>query len=124
MDKTSMFTIISTKKSGTKVRHSVKPLQIIWNKFSQWDSRNTVHLDDLSRNFALNLSNGLKVSAYYRKKSKGKRDVELAGLSNYLTRLANEVNDFTKVNFSKWKEVLAGDADMIAYDEKEDNKSS
>lgn len=121
MDKTSMFTIISTKKSGTKVKHSVKPLQIIWNKFPQWDSRNTVHLDDLSRNFALNLSNGLKVTAYYRKKTKGKRDVELAGLSNYLTRLAKEVNDFTKVNFCKWTEVLAGDVDLIADNEKEDD---
>eukprot|EP00553_Chaetoceros_curvisetus_P004502 CAMPEP_0204614172 /NCGR_PEP_ID=MMETSP0717-20131115/1963_1 /ASSEMBLY_ACC=CAM_ASM_000666 /TAXON_ID=230516 /ORGANISM="Chaetoceros curvisetus" /LENGTH=396 /DNA_ID=CAMNT_0051626781 /DNA_START=63 /DNA_END=1253 /DNA_ORIENTATION=- len=109
LDKTSMFAITSTKRDGTKVKHSVKPLQIIWNKFpNQWGSHNTVHLDDLSRNFALNLDNGLKVTAYYRKKSRGKRDVELVGLSDYLTRLANEVSDFTKVKFSRWMDVLNG----------------
>jgi hypothetical protein len=44
--------------------HQVKPLQIIWSKFPQWSCANTVHLDDLSRNFALNPGCGLKVGHY------------------------------------------------------------
>jgi len=56
MDKTSMFAITSTKRDGKQVKHAVKPLQIIWNKFPIWGPHNTVHLDDLSRNFALNVS--------------------------------------------------------------------
>jgi ubiquitin-like domain-containing CTD phosphatase 1 len=36
LDKTSMFKIVSCKRSGKKVEHSVKPLQIIWSKVSEW----------------------------------------------------------------------------------------
>lgn len=61
LDKTSMFTIESTKRNGSKVKHHVKPLKIIWSRFAgRWGSHNTVHIDDLSRNFALNLGSGLK----------------------------------------------------------------
>ena len=67
-----MFAITSMKRNGQKIKHYVKPLQIIWSKFpNKWNASNTIHLDDLSRNFALNLDNGLKVTAYYRKKRKG-----------------------------------------------------
>merc|ERR1712226_753271 len=64
LDKTSMFTVKSTRRNGTSVEHHVKPLQIIWSKLPEFDSTNTVHIDDLSRNFALNLSSGIQVSAY------------------------------------------------------------
>lgn len=118
LDKTSMFAITSTKRTGQKIKHYVKPLQIIWSKFPNvWDASNTIHLDDLSRNFALNLDNGLKVSGYYRKKKKngrpsrsstGKNDVELIGLIGYCTKLAKEVDDFRNVEFKYWKDVVNG----------------
>jgi ubiquitin-like domain-containing CTD phosphatase 1 len=116
LDKTSMFAITSTSsKSGRKVKHYVKPLQIIWNKFPKvWGPHNTVHLDDLSRNFALNPENGLKVTAFYRKKKAGKRDVELVGLSNYLERLAVEVKDFTTIKMKYWQDVISGKKALIA----------
>lgn len=41
LDKTSMFKIVSSKRDGRKVEHSVKPLQIIWSKFPHWNSTNT-----------------------------------------------------------------------------------
>jgi ubiquitin-like domain-containing CTD phosphatase 1 len=121
LDKTSMFAITSTRRNGQKVKHYVKPLQIIWSKFPKtWDASNTVHLDDLSRNFALNLDNGLKVSAYYRKKKKnsrntstGNRDVELIGLIGYCGKLAREVDDFRDVDFKYWKDVVNGTKDLI-----------
>jgi len=117
LDKTSMFAITSKKRDGTKVKHYVKPLQIIWTKFpGRWGKHNTVHLDDLSRNFALNLENGLKVSGYYRKKggaTNGKRDVELVGLAQYLTQLAVQVKDFTKVTFRYWTDVLSGKRKLL-----------
>ena len=106
LDKTSMFGITSTSRGGKRVKHSVKPLQIIWNKFPNWGPHNTVHLDDLSRNFALNLENSLKVMAYYRKKKSGKKDAELVGLATYLDKLSNEVDDFTKVKFKDWIDVI------------------
>lgn len=117
LDKTSMFAITSKKRDGTKVKHYVKPLQIIWTKFpDRWGKHNTVHLDDLSRNFALNLENGLKVTAYYRKRggvAGGKRDVELVGLTRYLEQLAVQVKDFTTVPFRYWMDVLSGKRKLV-----------
>jgi len=114
LDKTSMFSITSSKRDGKKVKHFVKPLEIIWNKFrNRWGDHNTVHLDDLSRNFALNLHNGLKVRAYHRKKgSKAKKDRELFGLARYLEELALKVKDFKSVDFSGWENVANGSVSM------------
>ena len=115
LDKTSMFAVTSTSRSGRKVKHYVKPLQIIWNKFPHfWGPHNTVHLDDLSRNFALNPGNGLKVTAFYRKKKSGKNDIELVGLASYLEKLAMEVKDFTTVNLKYWQDVLSGKKKLLS----------
>ena len=112
LDKTSMFTITSTKRDGTSIQHHVKPLQIIWSKFEgRWGSHNTVHLDDLSRNFALNLGSGLKCTAYYRKKNK--RDNELLGLGRYLEQLGRANVSYEKIDFSKWMDVIQGNCQLI-----------
>ena len=128
LDKTSMFTVVSTKRDGSSVKHHVKPLQIIWSKFAdRWGPTNTVHLDDLSRNFALNLESGLKCTAYHRKKNK--RDNELLGLARYLVQLAQANVDFQKVNFSKWLDVVQGNVPLVATtcsdeDGKQDKKEA
>ena len=123
LDKTSMFSVTSKKRDGTKVKHHVKPLQIIWSKFMRWGVHNTVHLDDLSRNFALNLGSGLKVTPYYRKKSSGKKDVELQLLATYLEKVAVESENFEDVNFEKWMDVMNGKRPLIEED-KEVKKNS
>ena len=122
LDKTSMFTIVSTKRDGSSVRHHVKPLEIIWRKFAQqWGPHNTVHIDDLSRNFALNLGNGLKCSAFFRKKSKSRRDTELLGLSHYLVQLAQTPGvNFEKVDFSHWMDVVSGKKKIQVQDDDAD----
>ena len=112
LDKTSMFAIESTRqRDGTVFKHHVKPLRIIWNRFAdRWHIDNTVHLDDLARNFALNPDAGLKVTAFYRSKSKAKRDTELLGLSKYLVELARQSPDrFASIDFAKWQDVVTGD---------------
>ena len=49
------------------VKISVKPLQLVWNKLRDgeadagtWGPHNTVQIDDLSRNFAMNPQSGLR----------------------------------------------------------------
>mmetsp|Transcript_6309 Transcript_6309/g.11218 ORF Transcript_6309/g.11218 Transcript_6309/m.11218 type:complete len:422 (-) Transcript_6309:188-1453(-) len=114
LDKTSMFAVTSTKRDGSKFNHHVKPMQIIWSKFPNlWGSHNSVHVDDLTRNFALNLSTGLKVTAYYRKKNKKKRDAELLGLARYLEGLAQTVSNFDDVDFSQWMDVVSGKRPLL-----------
>jgi len=120
LDKTSMFQIVSTNKSGKSLTHYVKPLQIIWSKFPQWSSKNTVHLDDLKRNFALNMSSGLKCTGYYRKKRKkrnsagGVNDTELLGLGRFCELLATtEVKDnFDDVDFDCWHDYVSGKREL------------
>lgn len=112
LDKTSMFTIKSTKRDGSSLVHHVKPLQLIWTKFPQWGSHNTVHVDDLSRNFALNFRSGLKCKAYFRKKSSARRDVELLGLGRYLELLALSGLGFDLVDHGDWEEVVRGKAQL------------
>ena len=108
LDKTSMFTVKSIRRGGSSVVHHVKPLQIIWSKFPRWGSHNTVHIDDLSRNFALNLGSGIKCTGYFRKKSKARRDTELLGLSKYLEQLAQAKVNFEDVDFDVWADVVSG----------------
>ena len=112
LDKTSMFTIKSTKRDGSSLVHHVKPLQLIWTKFPQWGTHNTVHIDDLSRNFALNLKSGLKCKAYFRKKSSARRDVELLGLGRYLEMLATSGLGFDQVDHGDWEDVVRGKAQL------------
>jgi ubiquitin-like domain-containing CTD phosphatase 1 len=113
LDKTSMFTVKSTKRNGSSVVHHVKPLQIIWTKFPRWGSHNTVHVDDLSRNFALNLGSGLKVSGFYRKKSSARRDTELHGLTKYLEEVASADVSFDEISFQVWPDVVAGKRELV-----------
>lgn len=116
LDKTSMFTVKSTKRDGSSYVHHVKPLQLIWTKFPQWGSHNTVHVDDLSRNFALNLTCGLRVTAYHRKKSASARDTELLGLKRYLEQLAKSKLSFDDIDFDYWLDVVNGKRSLTGKD--------
>jgi len=64
LDRTCMFSI-NDEREGKPFKHEVKAMQLIWNHFpGQYSAKNTIHLDDLSRNFALSPNNGLRVHAY------------------------------------------------------------
>jgi hypothetical protein len=82
----------------------------------------TILQDDLSRNFALNLTSGVKVKAYYRKKSSARRDAELLGLSRYFVELAQSGINFDQVNFNDWQDVVSGKKKMIQDENMEDAK--
>ncbi|OSD08539.1 HAD subfamily IIID h [Trametes coccinea BRFM310] len=106
LDKTCMFTVFS-KKDGQPYKHSVKALQIIWNHFPQFGPSNTIHIDDLGRNFALNPGEGLKISAFKNAHTDAARaDRELFKVARYLLHLANTHPDFRKAKHSKWKDVV------------------
>ena len=118
-----MFQITSVrKKDGKKVRHCVKPLRIIWDQFDgRWGEHNTVHLDDLERNFALNAGCGLRVSPF-RRGRRGRGDVELLGLARYLEELARNVEDFREVNFWSWMDVVTGKKGILDNAKKKKEK--
>lgn len=99
IDRTPMFRIHS--KVGV---HEVKALEFIWRRWPDvYGRHNTIHIDDLSRNFAMNPRNGLKIKAY---KDSPNFDTEFIALRRYLLQLAHpSVTDFTKYEHmhNAWK---------------------
>lgn len=105
LDKTCMFTVFS-ERNGKPYSHHVKPLQIIWNKFPQFSAKNTVHVDDLSRNFALNPDEGLKIHAFkHAHAEQAQADRELEKLARYMVYIAS-LDDFRTVKHKDWKRTL------------------
>lgn len=94
-----MFTVFTTR-SGQPFKHSVKALKIIWKKFPQyWGPQNTIHIDDLSRNFALNPGSGLKISAFKDAHTpRAAQDRELDRLGGYLVFIARTGGDFRELD--------------------------
>ncbi|EJD02204.1 HAD IIID h [Fomitiporia mediterranea MF3/22] len=104
LDKTSMFKVFSVR-NGQQFPHHVKPLKIIWNLFPQYNASNTIHVDDLGRNFALNPGEGLKISAFKDAHTpRALEDRELEKLARYMVHIAS-VPDLTTVNHKDWKKV-------------------
>ncbi|KAJ7256467.1 HAD subfamily IIID h [Mycena haematopus] len=105
LDKTPMFTVFS-ERDGKPWTHSVKALQIIWNHFPQFNATNTIHVDDLSRNFALNPKEGLKISAFKGAQTpEAFADRELDKLGRYMLHIA-DVEDFRTLSHKDWKTVV------------------
>ncbi|RUS15143.1 HAD-like domain-containing protein [Endogone sp. FLAS-F59071] len=102
LDITSMISI-TTRRDGKDYRHQVKPLDLIWTKYPErYSAANTIHVDDLSRNFALNPDSGLKISAFKNAPVSRQTDRELFFVARYLLLIA-EVPDFKSLNHKKWK---------------------
>ncbi|KAH9977387.1 HAD-like domain-containing protein [Lactifluus volemus] len=105
LDKTPMFTVFS-KRDGKSYSHHVKPLQIIWNHFPQYNGKNTIHVDDLGRNFALNPRQGLKISAFKDAHTpRAMADRELDDLAKYLLHVAT-IDDMETLNHKDWKRIV------------------
>ena len=142
-----MFSItnMARKKDGEPVKHEVKALEIIWAKFPKFYSAksrsclserlimstshpahaDTIHVDDLSRNFAMNPQSvsfagwpqynlqaplnkilrkqGLKISAFKNAPASRATDRELFPLAKYLLQIS-QVEDFRTLNHKKWKQ--------------------
>ncbi|ORX85499.1 HAD-superfamily subfamily IIID h [Basidiobolus meristosporus CBS 931.73] len=103
IDISCMFSITTRRPDGTPFKHQVKALDIIWSKFpDQFSAENTIHIDDLGRNFAMNPASGLKISAFKNGPVSRATDRELYPLAKYLI-LISEIKDFRKLNHKKWK---------------------
>ncbi|KNE70129.1 HAD hydrolase, family IIID [Allomyces macrogynus ATCC 38327] len=86
--------------------HPVKPLAVIWARFpGVYTARNSLHVDDVRRNFVLNPRNGIKVVPWYvGKTSKGAvKDTECTRVAQYLLHVAEHVEDVTSVDHSRWR---------------------
>eukprot|EP00397_Hematodinium_sp_SG-2012_P016013 GEMP01016323.1.p1 GENE.GEMP01016323.1~~GEMP01016323.1.p1 ORF type:complete len:325 (+),score=36.86 GEMP01016323.1:179-1153(+) len=101
LDQSSMFTVRAARRGSSEERtHQVKALEIIWRLCPMFGPHNTLHVDDLSRNFAMNPKNGIKVRAFRRRH---RSDTELKQLTAYLKHCAN-LADLTQLDHTRWRD--------------------
>ncbi|KAK0549093.1 hypothetical protein OC846_004204 [Tilletia horrida] len=103
LDRTPMFHIRSSARGKDKEWRGphCKPLELIWRRWPKiYGPHNTIHIDDLSRNFSMNPGNGLKIKAY---KNSPSMDTELIALARYLLRCARTGKPLDQ-GHSDWKE--------------------
>jgi len=106
LDQTFMVKVTTKEKDGKERTHEVKPLEVIWIKYPQYFSpRNTLHVDDLGRNFILNAQNGLKIKAFKHSLETRHSDMELYYLAQYLDRIG-DLDDLSALNHQKWKSYM------------------
>eukprot|EP01027_Heterolobosea_sp_BB2_P016360 GEZU01023305.1.p1 GENE.GEZU01023305.1~~GEZU01023305.1.p1 ORF type:complete len:268 (-),score=93.56 GEZU01023305.1:247-1050(-) len=106
MDRTTMFSITTKDDHGQPKTHEVKALQIIWEKVPEfYNSKNTIHIDDLGRNFAMNPQNGLKIKAFKNAPTTRDNDRELYYLAKYLKHIA-KLDDLSTLKHKDWKKVV------------------
>jgi len=111
MDRTSMFSVTS-QRGMKKKTHEVKALEIIWRKYpGKFSDKNTIHIDDLRRNFIMNPQSGLKISAFRNAPVTRATDRELYALEKYLKIIAREEDDFSKLEHNDWKDYVRNHED-------------
>lgn len=94
-----------TVKRKTYVQ-DIKPLSLLWTKFPDtFNPSNTIHIDDISENFALNPKNGLRIDPFKDALSYRQSDKELFYLTQYLIMIAS-LPSFDHLDHSKWKDYI------------------
>ena len=98
LDSSAMITIHCPKRGVVEV----KPLAVIWGKYKQYSSKNTIMFDDIRRNFLMNPKSGLRIRPFSQAHQNRATDTELLKLSSYLKNIASK-EDFNKLNHRKWE---------------------
>ncbi|XP_016338002.1 ubiquitin-like domain-containing CTD phosphatase 1 isoform X2 [Sinocyclocheilus anshuiensis] len=103
LDGAAMITVHTPKRGVVEV----KPLGVIWGKYSEFYNRkNTIMFDDIGRNFLMNPQNGLKIRPFMKAHLNREKDKELYKLSLYLKEIA-KLDDFSGLNHKHWERYLS-----------------
>lgn len=81
----------------------VKPLMVIWGKYQEYSSKNSIMFDDCRHNFYMNPKSGLKIVPFRNCHLTRSTDKELLKLATYLKNIAKHCDDFNKLNHRKWE---------------------
>lgn len=98
LDSNAMITVHCSKRGIVEV----KPLGVIWGKYLQYSSKNTIMFDDIRRNFLMNPKSGLRIKPFANAHLTRAKDKELLKLKKYLRLIAENCDDFDTLNHRKW----------------------
>ncbi|XP_054834813.1 ubiquitin-like domain-containing CTD phosphatase 1 [Eublepharis macularius] len=103
LDSAAMITVHTPRRGLI----DVKPLGVIWGKFSEFYSKkNTIMFDDIGRNFLMNPQNGLKIKPFMKAHLNRDKDKELLKLTQYLKEIS-KLDDFLELNHKHWERYLS-----------------
>ena len=107
LDKSAMFKVSREGGGGggkgkKSKEHNVKALDFVYAKIPGTGKHNTLGIDDLSRNFAMNPDQGLQVTAFKDGPKHQDDDKELFLLAEYMMRIGT-MEDFTTINHKDWR---------------------
>uniref|UniRef100_A0A8C0GMA0 Ubiquitin-like domain-containing CTD phosphatase 1 n=1 Tax=Chelonoidis abingdonii TaxID=106734 RepID=A0A8C0GMA0_CHEAB len=103
LDSAAMITVHTPRRGLI----DVKPLGVIWGKFSEfYNKKNTIMFDDIGRNFLMNPQNGLKIRPFMKAHLNRDKDKELLKLTQYLKEIA-KLDDFLELNHKHWERYLS-----------------
>ncbi|MEE6478232.1 hypothetical protein FKM82_011789 [Ascaphus truei] len=99
LDSAAMITVHTPRRGLI----DVKPLGVIWGKYSEfYTKKNTIMFDDIGRNFLMNPQNGLKIRPFMKAHLNRDKDKELLKLSQYLKEIA-KLEDLSDLNHKHWE---------------------
>lgn len=101
LDSSAMISVYTSNKGVI----DVKPLGVIWGKYPQYSSKNTIMFDDIKRNFIMNPKSGLVIRPFRQAHLNRDTDKELTKLAKYLKEIA-KCDDFNKLSHRKWERYL------------------
>ncbi len=115
LDRTATLdTPVRSIEGSEVVLSSVKPLRFIWDRFpGHYGPHNTVHVDDVPRNFLLNPQNGLIIAPWQsagpgensQLQARSLQDRELEYLLQYLVELAqSSPGTWESRDHSRWRQ--------------------
>ncbi|XP_053574752.1 ubiquitin-like domain-containing CTD phosphatase 1 isoform X2 [Bombina bombina] len=97
----------ATSMKWIEAKMKVKPLGVIWGKYSEFYSKkNTIMFDDIGRNFLMNPQNGLKIRPFMKAHLNRDKDKELLKLAQYLKEIA-KLDDLSDLNHKYWERYLS-----------------
>ncbi|PAA85749.1 hypothetical protein BOX15_Mlig025627g2, partial [Macrostomum lignano] len=85
---------------------NVKPLAVIWGQYPQYSASNTIMIDDIRRNFAMNPQSGLRIRPFRQAHQHRQHDRELIRIAEYLEAIA-DVEDFRELDHRRWEKYAA-----------------
>ncbi|KAL6068779.1 protein-serine/threonine phosphatase [Balamuthia mandrillaris] len=124
LDRAAMVTVAPGENNvSSKTVFDAKGLAVIWGKFGEYYSpKNTIHFDDLKRNFILNPQNGLQIRPFKNSALTRSTDVELQRLTDYLLLIA-ELDDFSDLLHDEWEKYVKRNRRLLGSSSAEDQGS-
>lgn len=99
LDSTAMISVHIPEKGVV----DVKPLGVIWGKYPDYSSKNTIMFDDIRRNFLMNPRSGLRIRPFRQAHFNRDTDRELFKLMKYLRNIAENCDNFDRLNHRNWE---------------------